>query len=83
MLAAGVIIALGTSGAAGSIGIMVAITLPWLGAGWPILVSFWRGNGPVLDYGLTASGPISAGVLYGLVALILAGAVSSDPGIVR
>ncbi|MDQ1304183.1 MAG: protease family protein [Actinomycetota bacterium] len=78
VLAAGVIIALGTSGAAGSIGIMVAITLPWLGlAGWPILVSFWRGNGPVLDYGLTAKwADIGWGVLYGLVALILAGAVS-------
>lgn len=78
VLAAGVMVALGTSATGTSIGIMVAITIPWIGlAGWPLLASFWRGNGPVLDYGLTTRwADVGWGVLYGLVALILAGAVS-------
>ena len=37
-----------------SVGILLLISIPWFGlAGWPILVAFWRGNGPVIDYGLT------------------------------
>ena len=35
-------------------GVLIALTVPWIGlAGWPLLVSWWHGNGPVLDYGLT------------------------------
>lgn len=55
-------------------GIMLAITMPWIGlAGWPLLVAWWRGNGPVIDFGLTARiSDLGWGLLYGLAALVAA-----------
>jgi membrane protease YdiL (CAAX protease family) len=55
-------------------GIMLAITMPWLGlAGWPLLVAWWRGNGPVIDFGLTARwSDVWWGLLYGAAALTAA-----------
>lgn len=56
-------------------GILLALSVPWIGlAGWPILVSLWKGNGPVVDYGLTNRwSDLGWGLVYGAAALLVAG----------
>lgn len=55
--------------------ILVGATLPWLAlAGWPLLVTSRRGNGPRIDLGLRLTWPDTGwGVLTGFAGLILAG----------
>ncbi len=55
--------------------ILVGTTLPWLAfAGWPLLVTRWRGNGPRIDLGLRLTWPDTGwGVIAGFAGLILAG----------
>lgn len=81
LLAAGVAVAVDGSAALESpsaLMVLVMLTMPWIGmAGWPLLVSFWKGNGPVPDFGLTARGSdLLWGVGYGLVALVAAALVA-------
>lgn len=70
---------LGDSPVGKSVGILLLISIPWFGlAGWPILVAFWRGNGPVIDYGLTRRwSDLWWGILYGVAALVVAGLVAA------
>lgn len=79
IVAALLALALGDSPTAKSIGILLLISVPWFGlAGWPIVVSLWRGNGPVMDYGLTKRwSDLGWGVLYGIGALFTAGLVAA------
>ena len=51
--------------------LLLLLSVPWLGlAGWPLLVSWWRGNGPVIDFGYTwRLSDLGWGVLYGMAAL--------------
>ena len=58
--------------------ILVALTMPWIGlAGWPLLVSWWKGNGPVIDFGLTRRWmDLVWGLVYGLAALGLAAVIA-------
>lgn len=58
--------------------ILIALTMPWIGlAGWPLLVSWWKGNGPVIDYGLTRRWmDLVWGLVYGLIALGLAAVIA-------
>lgn len=58
-------------------GILLGMTLPWLGlAGWPLLVARLRGNGAVIDYGLRVkASDIGWGVGFGILALLLGGLV--------
>lgn len=60
-------------------GVLIALTVPWIGlAGWPLLVSWWHGNGPVLDYGLTRRpSDLLWGVLYGGIAIVAAAAIAA------
>ncbi|MDQ1250169.1 MAG: protease family protein [Actinomycetota bacterium] len=60
-------------------GIMLALSMPWIGlAGWPLLVSWWKGNGPVIDFGLTARvSDLLWGVAYGLIALVCAAIIAA------
>ena len=54
--------------------ILLSITLPWLGlAGWPWLVAKLKGNGAVIDFGLTRrASDLTWGIAYGVAALVLA-----------
>jgi membrane protease YdiL (CAAX protease family) len=58
--------------------ILVALTMPWIGlAGWPLLVSWWKGNGPIIDFGVTWRWmDLVWGLVYGLVALVLAAGIA-------
>ncbi len=58
--------------------LFLALALPWVGlAGWPILVSYWKGNGPVIDFGLSRRwGDVGWGVVYGVVTLACAAAIA-------
>lgn len=60
-------------------GIMLALSMPWIGlAGWPLLVTWWKGNGPVIDFGLTARwSDLLWGLLYGVLALVSAGLIAA------
>lgn len=60
-----------------NIGILLGMTLPWVGlAGWPLLVARLRGNGPVIDYGLRVkASDIGWGVGFGILALLCGGLV--------
>ncbi|MGV1036742.1 MAG: CPBP family intramembrane glutamic endopeptidase [Candidatus Nanopelagicales bacterium] len=53
---------------------VLAVMLPWLAlAGWPLLVTKMRGNGPRIDLGLRWSWrDVGWGVLYGIAAFITA-----------
>jgi uncharacterized protein len=54
--------------------ILVGTTAPWLAfAGWPLVVTKWRGNGPRIDLGLRLTWPDTGwGVLGGATGLMLA-----------
>lgn len=58
-----------------SVKILVGTTLPWLAlAGWPLLVTAWRGNGPRVDLGLRLTWSDTGwGALAGFAGLMLAG----------
>lgn len=73
--------------------VMIAVVLPWLAmAGWPILATTRRGNGPRIDLGLRltwsdlgmgAIGGVAAWILLGVVALVtlaLTGTFTSTAG---
>lgn len=55
--------------------VLVGTTVPWLAlAGWPLLATRWRGNGPRIDLGLRLTwGDTGWGVLTGFAGLLLAG----------
>ena len=63
------------SGASFSVTLIIGALSSWIGlAGWPIIATLWRGNGPRLDLGLTLTwANVRWGVLAGLVGLVLAG----------
>lgn len=61
--------------------ILLAVATPWIAmAGWPILVTKRRGNGPVIDLGLRLTWPdVGRGILGGIAAFaagIAAGVVT-------
>jgi uncharacterized protein len=77
VLAFGIADALGEGEGATNIGILLGMTLPWVGlAGWPLLVARLRGNGPVIDFGLKVkAADIGWGIGFGLLAMFLGGLV--------
>lgn len=60
--------------AAAGIGLIVAVTLPWLAlVGWPALITGVRGNGLFVDLGIRWRwSDIGWGVLWGLAAVVVA-----------
>lgn len=58
--------------------VIVGGLLSWVGlAGWPILATLRRGNGPRIDLGLRLTwSDVRSGLIGGLIALLLAGAVT-------
>ncbi len=62
-------------GASFTVALIAGALSSWIGlAGWPIVVTIWRGNGPRLDLGFTMNwSDVRWGVLAGLVGLLLAG----------
>lgn len=58
--------------------VLVGSTVPWLAlAGWPLLATGRRGNGPRIDLGLRLTWPDTGwGVIAGLAGLMLAGAAA-------
>ncbi len=69
----------GADGLTNGPGIILALTLPWLGfAGWPLLVAWWKGNGPVIDFGLTLrASDLLWGFVYGVAALFAAAVIAA------
>ena len=67
--------ALQVTNAPTSLVINLGTTLPWIAmAGWPLLVTRLRGNGPRIDLGLRLTWPDTGwGVLAGVSGLVLAG----------
>jgi uncharacterized protein len=61
-------------GAGRAWGSVLLLVVPWLAlAGWPLLASLRKGNGPRRDYGLTLTWPLAAtGLVGGLCGLVLA-----------
>jgi membrane protease YdiL (CAAX protease family) len=55
--------------------VLVGVSAPWLAlAGWPVLVTAWRGNGARLDLGLSLSWSDTGwGAVAGAAGLLLAG----------
>lgn len=55
--------------------ILIGTTMPWLAlAGWPLLATRWRGNGPRIDLGLRLTwGDTGWGAMAGVAGLFLAG----------
>jgi len=62
-----------------SVQVLVGITVPWLVlAGWPLLTTAVRGNGPVIDLGLRLTWrDVGWAALGGVVALLTAGVAAS------
>ncbi len=62
-----------------AIQVLVGVTTPWIVlAGWPVLCTARRGNGPILDLGLRLTWHDARwGALGGLVALLAAGIAAS------
>jgi uncharacterized protein len=56
--------------------VIVGSLASWVGlAGWPIIATLWRGNGPRIDLGLTLTwADVRIGVIGGVVGLLLAAA---------
>lgn len=54
--------------------VLIGTTTPWLAlAGWPIIATRWRGNGPVIDLGLSLTWRDAGwGALGGLAAIVCA-----------
>ena len=69
------VIALGALNAPTSVQILVGVAAQWVGlAGWPLIATAWRGNGPRIDLGLRLTWSDTGwGLLFGFAALILAG----------
>ena len=59
-------------------GLIIAFTAPWLLlAGWPILATIRKGNGPKLDFGLLAPQThLRLGFVAGIASLLVASAVA-------
>lgn len=59
--------------------LLIGLVTPWIAmAGWPILVTAWRGNGPRIDLGLRLTWTdVGWGVLGGAVALFASGLVAA------
>ena len=57
---------------------LVGTVVPWIGlAGWPLIVTRLRGNGPRIDLGIRLTwSDVGWGVIAGVVGLILAGIVA-------
>ncbi|MFM8894973.1 MAG: lysostaphin resistance A-like protein [Actinomycetales bacterium] len=58
--------------------LLLAVTVPWLAmAGWPLLATTWRGNGPRIDLGLRLGWrDLGAGALGGVTAWAVLAAVA-------
>lgn len=58
-----------------SVTLMIGALSSWIGlAGWPIIATMWRGNGPRIDLGLTLNWlDVRWGVVAGVVGLACAG----------
>ena len=54
--------------------VLVGVAVPWLAlAGWPVVVTAWRGNGPRIDLGLRLTWSDAGwGALGGILSLVLA-----------
>jgi len=65
---------LGDSPVATDAKILIAISLPWIGlAGWPWLVAALKGNGAVIDFGLTfRAADVGWGILFGIITITAA-----------
>ena len=74
-----VAVALYLADASIAVQVIVGVTSTWLVlAGWPILATVRRGNGPVIDLGLRLTWPDTGwGVLGGFVALLSAGVAAA------
>lgn len=77
----GVIIALSVESLVGlslAWSLMIGLVTPWLAiAGWPLLVTAWRGNGPRIDLGLRITWTdVGWGVVGGIASLICSGLVA-------
>lgn len=61
-------------GAPLAITVIAGIVVPWIGlAGWPLLVTRWRGNGPRIDLGLRLTwSDVGLGIGVGLAGLLIA-----------
>ncbi len=59
--------------------LIIGLITPWIAlAGWPLLVTTWRGNGPRIDLGLRLTWSDAGwGALGGLVALMASGVVAA------
>lgn len=59
--------------------LLVGLLVPWLAlAGWPLLATAWRGNGPTVDLGLRLTWrDAGMGLLGGVVALVLGGVAAA------
>jgi membrane protease YdiL (CAAX protease family) len=59
--------------------LLIGLATPWIAlAGWPVLVTTLRGNGPRIDLGLRLTwSDVGWGVLGGVVALIASGLVAA------
>lgn len=59
--------------------VLLGVATPWLVlAGWPLLTTALRGNGPTIDLGLRLTwGDVGWGALGGVVALVTAGIAAS------
>ncbi len=57
---------------------IVGTLFPWMGlAGWPLFVTWWKGNGPRIDLGLRLTwSDVGWGALAGVVGLMFAGIVA-------
>lgn len=75
VLAAIAVLLLHLANAPLGISILGGMLAPWLMlAGWPILVTRWRGNGPVIDLGLRLTWrEVGIGLVGGIVCLAVAG----------
>lgn len=57
------------------VAVIAGIVAPWIGlAGWPLLATSWRGNGPRIDLGLRLTwSDVGLGAVVGIAGLLIAG----------